>query len=207
MSSESREQRTQAAVARLNDREAFAYRTWCGMPGRRAVAPDLNARLFQLYLVGHTCEEIRQLNPALALGDIVAAKVEGEWDVLRDEHRAKLLQSTADRLQQSTLQTVNLLCDVMAVAARQQGEKLQRYLMTGNEAELQGAMCVQDFGDLKKVVETLQKISGTEAPVVINPSLDTAQPLIPDATKPIDPSQAADLLRGMVSRSKTTKEN
>jgi hypothetical protein len=125
------------------------------------LAPSLNAKLFQLFLQGKGTEEIRRLNPQLGLGEIVAARIEGRWDERREEHLDALLSNTSLRVQQVTLETADFVCDILAVANREHGDRLRRYLQSGDETEL-GDFRVTTLAGFKTAIEMLQKLTGQD---------------------------------------------
>ena len=147
-------------VERLSPREKHAYVVWQGSD-KPCIAPSLNAKLFALWLNGKTCEEIRAMNAALSLGEVVAARVAGRWDERRDEHLDRLLTQTSLRVQQVTMETATFVCDLLAVASREHGERLLRYLQTGDEKEL-GDFRITSLGGLGKAIEILQKLTGDD---------------------------------------------
>lgn len=144
----------------LSKRELHAYTVWCGTE-KAPLAPSLNAKLFNLYLLGKTCEEIRRLNPTLQLGEIVAARIAGRWDERRDDHLDQLLSATTQRVQQTTLETADFVCDILAVANREHGDNLRRYLQSGEPTEL-GDFRITSLTTLKIAIETLQKLTGQD---------------------------------------------
>lgn len=151
----------EARTERLTARERYAYEYWCRseQPG---VAPAFGASMFALFLNGKSCEEIHRLNPGLTLGQVVSARVQGEWDRRRDEYAQDLLDRAAERLEQSTLASADFLQDMLAVARKKHGDALKRYLQDGNEAHLKDTMTVDSIDAFKKVVEALQKLTGQE---------------------------------------------
>lgn len=189
---ESRDEAIARAASKLSPREAHAYSVWKGTD-KPLIGPTLNSQLFQLYLNGKTTEEIRRLNPQLALGEIVAAKVEGRWDDRRDDHLDALLSETAKRVQQATLETVDFVCDLLAVANKEHGDKLRRYLQTGNANEL-GEFKIDNLPQLKATIEVLQKLSGQDQ----KPALPQQQPQsapVSLPTRPVDAKEAGRVLR------------
>lgn len=160
MPKENREIAIQRARALLSEKEESAYDYFC-KSDQPALAPSLNAKLFTLWLNGKSCEEIRRLNQGLTLGQIVAARIEGDWDALRKEHLDRLLQETSTRVQQTTFETADLVCDMLAAANKEHGDRLRRYLQTGDEKEL-GDMRITGISGLKSAIEILQKLTGQE---------------------------------------------
>jgi hypothetical protein len=150
----------------LNDREVGAYKYFMASK-KPSLAPALNARLFQLFLNGKGCEEIRRLNQSLGLGEIVAARIQGDWDRLRLDHQTRLLEETSLRVQQSTLETAEFVCDMLAVANREHGDKMRLYLQSGNPEDL-GEFRIKSIQGLKFAIEALQKLTGQERTQTIN---------------------------------------
>lgn len=157
---EGREQALERIKPLLTEGELFAWNYW-QTSQQPALGADLNAKLFSLFLNGKRCDEIRRLNPAISLGQIVAARIEGDWDKRREDHLDNLLNATSQRVQQATLQTADLVCDMLAVADREHGDKLRRYLQTGDEKEL-GGLRVDSIFNLTKTIEALQKLTGQD---------------------------------------------
>jgi hypothetical protein len=150
--------------------------------------------LFNLFLLGKTCEEIRRLNQQLQLGQIVAARVEGRWDERREEHLDQLLNATTQRVQQTTLETADFVCDILAVANREHGDRLRRYLQTGDDTEL-GDFRVTSLTTLKVAIETLQKLTGQDKQqkLTVTGDLTTRQAPAQEALPSSD--QAASVLK------------
>ncbi len=196
MSNDTRETRIQAAVVRLSDREHHAYTVWCGSD-KPGLAPSLNAKLFNLFLQGKSCEEIRRMNPSLSLGEIVAGAVEGDWHRRRDEHLDELLTQTSVRIQQTTLETADFVCDLLAVANREHGDRLRRYLQTGNEAEL-GDFRISSLPALKMVIETLQKLTGQERNQKLHVVGEVLHRNKDEESKKPTPAQASNVLKLLV---------
>jgi hypothetical protein len=160
------------------------------------LAPSLNAKLFQLFLNGKNCEEIRRLNKDLTLGQIVWARIEGDWDQRRSDHLNSLLTETSLRVQQATLETADFVCDLLAVANREHGDRLRRYLQTGDQKEL-GDFKIDSIFNLKQTIEVLQKLTGQDRQQTVQHKgevMHTAVP-IPAANKAPSPVEAANVLK------------
>ncbi len=197
-----REQAIEKAVSRLSEKERYAYRYYCNSE-QPAVAPSLNAKLFQLFLNGKSCDEILRLNPSLSLGQIVAARVDGKWDERRDEHLDQLLTQTSLRVQQVTLETADFVCDLFAVANREHGDKLRRYLQTGNELEL-GDFRITSLANFKTAIEILQKLTGQERQTSTKIThsgeiLHRPDPIL-SVARPPAPAEAASALKLLLGR-------
>lgn len=180
----------------LSPRELHAYNVWRGS-NRPSLAPSLNAKLFALYLQGKTCEDIRRLNEALTLGDIVAARLQGKWDERRDEHLDRLLSQTSLRVQQETLETAGFLCDMMAVARSEYGDKFARFLMTKDPKEL-GDLKIDSIDDLRKAIDMLQALTGQNRKSTVQ-HVGEVQVAVPETvTRGLTASEAAAALKQLL---------
>jgi hypothetical protein len=127
-----------------------------------AIAPSVQAQLFTLYLNGRSLNEIRQLNhPAFSLGQIVHAAVEGDWYNQKAEYQSGLMLAARERLQQVGCESVKFLADSISAAHKQHGEALQKYLQSGNPADL-GAFGIGSIRQYKEVLELLLKATGQD---------------------------------------------
>jgi len=61
----------------LTEREKYAFQKHVSKRDP-PIAPITAVKLFELFLAGRTCEDIRRLNPAFTLGQIVHARIEHE---------------------------------------------------------------------------------------------------------------------------------
>ncbi len=59
------------------------------------------------------------------------------------------------------METATLVCDMLAVANVEHGDKLQRYLQTGDAREL-GDFKIDSISNLKTTIEILQKLTGQD---------------------------------------------
>lgn len=123
------------AEQRLTSRELIAYQfqTEQRLPD---LARALSNEMFQLFLSGKDCLEIVRLNKGITLGQIVQARIKGEWDIRRDEYLDNLLKSTQSRYQQAQLEVIGFAADGMAVYHRMWGDACKRFLQTGDPKDL-----------------------------------------------------------------------
>lgn len=150
----------QRALERLSapDRKVYQDYIDSGKPG---LAAAYSARLYELWLQGSTLEQILELNPGLNKGVVLRARVEGLWDERRETYLADLMSNAQDRVKLVALESVNFMGLLLAVANKQHGEKLRRYLQTGDPKEL-GAFDIQSIKQYKEVIEMLTKITGQD---------------------------------------------
>lgn len=178
----------------LSKRERYAldsYRAGLEAP----LAPSLNAKFFALYLMGKSTEEIRKMNPQYTLGQIVDARVSGDWDNLKEEHLRKLLQETMGRVQQVAFEGANLLLDLLQATDNEELDHIRKYAQSKNPDDL-GRIKIADIRDYKRVVETVQRLLGQDkSPVNVTVPISNNIPSAPPtASRPPTASEAADFL-------------
>lgn len=114
-----------------------------------------------LFLQGKSCEEIRRLNPGFSLGAIVAARLSGKWDEQRTKHLTELQEQTKGRVQQSVLETVDVMCDLLAAKNKLYRDKVLKFIQTGDEEYLRG-LDVAGLKGYKEIAEALMKLTGQD---------------------------------------------
>lgn len=193
--------RLQKALESLEPREKAAFEHF-----QKSKAPplaaDTQAKLFSLFLNGRTTEEIRQLNPQFSLGQIVHARLVGEWDRRLTEHLDSLLQRTSMRFQQVQLESINFVSDWISAANKQHGEKIAKYLQTGDAVHLQGIE-ISSLNQYKTAIELLQTLTGQSRTTKSTKEITVkTEPAVSAPTKAIDvsdPEVAASILRKLAS--------
>lgn len=175
------------------------------------LAPHLQGQLFELFLNGLSLVDIVKANRGVQLGAVVRAAIEGNWWERRDEYRDSLLNHVRDRVVQTQNESIVFVTHLLAAANKRYGEKIIRYLQTGDEKEL-GELAVDSIDQYRKVAELLLKLTGQEGSKgggddkVLKKTLTGAPPppqatgrtvreLLVDPTKPLDPTVADDLLK------------
>jgi hypothetical protein len=124
------------------------------------LGPDKNAKLYSLYLNGNNCEEIQKLNPNLTLGQVVHARVIGDWDLRKENYQESLLQKTEERHRQVAMETINFLSDLLAVTNIRYGQKLKKYMQFEQESDLDElAISLKQY---KEMAELHQKLAGVD---------------------------------------------
>lgn len=132
------------------------------------LSPDTSAKLFELFLNGSDINEIHRLNKNFPYEAILWSRVKYDWDKLKDEYAASLTGQVAQKVIKASLETTSLLTDMLAVAHKKHGDKLKKYLQTGDEADLGDALSIDTIHGLLKAVEGLQKVTGQDRTHNIN---------------------------------------
>jgi hypothetical protein len=189
------------AKSSLNPKELAAYDTYVAS-GKPALSLSMSLQLYELFLNGKSCEEIARLNPHFTLGMIVRARVEGLWDARKAAHVSELYGNVRDRVQQVQLEAVRFTTDMISAAHKQFSDKIQRYLMTGDEREL-GDLQIRNLRDYKSSLELLLKITGQDKEQKITGQVVHKHEGVPAPTaKAFTPEQADEILKIMEARKK-----
>lgn len=152
---------------------------------------------------GHSCEEIANLNPAFGLGIIVRARVDSNWDTQRDEHLEHLMANIRQVAQAKQLGSIRFVSDALAAFEKLAGEKFQRYLQTGDAAQL-GEFKTMSFKQYKELIELILKLTGQESSTTKKVTGDvlhrhvveeSAQPITVRANRPMSVGEADALLK------------
>lgn len=165
-------QRTVSETDWLSESEKYALdyfkKNYCkGDVNSFPLAPSLQEKLFTLFLNGKSFAEIRKINPNLSLGQIVFAAVDGKWNQQRQEYLATLLEKSRQRLQQVACEGVSFVADQLSAAHKMYGDNLQRYLQSGNPADL-GGFGVTTHKQYRDACELLLKLTGQDKQSTIN---------------------------------------
>lgn len=180
-------------TAKLSKREHAAYE-YMMKYNQPKIAPTRSAEMYQLFLHGKSCEEISRLNPGFSLGQIVRARVDEEWDDRRDRHLAELLENARSVVQQRQMESILLLTDYMGAFNKLFGDKLKKYISTGNVQDLDGIPF--NLKQYKEVLELMLKLTGQDKKEVKGEVLHkhvSEQP-IPAAPTGLTQEQAAQVL-------------
>lgn len=148
------------ALAQLNERERYAFEQHV-RKREPPLSPTLAVKLFELFLAGKNCEEIRRLNPSLGLGQIVHARIEHEWDRQRSEYTAALYGRAKERLSQVTAETALTVANMLAAKNKLIQDRLLLYLQSGDEAHI-ADLGLGGIEGYRKLVDVLQKLTGAD---------------------------------------------
>jgi hypothetical protein len=158
----------------LNPRERAAYDLYIqkGMPD---ISPVTQAQFLSLFLRGKTCEEIHQINSSFPLGAIVKCRVDGDWDKRLEDYRNMLFDTVRDRVIQIEMESTVFLTDLLAAAHKQHGDKVKKYLQTGDKSEL-GELQITSIKNYKETLELLLKSTGQDSEKTVRHKIETSGP-------------------------------
>lgn len=147
------------AKSKLSSVERAAYSSYTDS-GKAPLSPVVERQLYELFLNGKTTTDIQKINPQFSLGMIVRARIDGDWDSKRETHIADLLEGIKDRVQHTQLEAVNFACDLLSAVHKMQGDKIKKYLQTGDEADLEGAGLNLGLKTYETVIRLLLELTG-----------------------------------------------
>jgi hypothetical protein len=182
-------------IGRLTPEERTAYEEYMAS-GKPPLSLQTSLQLYELFVQGTGCEDIRRLNTNFSLGMIVRARIEHRWDERRDAHLAELYEQTGTRLRQTVMEGVNFIGDLLSSAHRRYGDRIKKFLQTGDEAEL-GDLSITSIKQYKEVVEILMKMSGADnkKEITHKGKVEGPQPVVIDVgSKTLTPQVAERLL-------------
>ena len=126
------------------------------------MAPEMSARLFEFYLSGSEPREIAKVNPAIPIEAIWYAMAEQDWPIKKSEYIQQLLNQTKEKLVYAQSKTADMLSDMLLAAVVKNGEKYRQYLVTRDESVIKNAPDIKGIGDITKIIEAIQKITGAD---------------------------------------------
>ncbi len=104
--------------------------------GKHPLAPETAANFYGLFLTGTSMGEIHRLNKAFPYEAILWASIKYDWHQKRDEYSLGLQAQTAQKVMTAQLETAGLMADLLTASTKKHGDKIKKYLQSGNEADL-----------------------------------------------------------------------
>jgi hypothetical protein len=130
--------------------------------GKHQLAPETAAKFFELYLTGNSCAEIHRLNKAFPYEAILWARVKFDWDKQKDDAQVDLMSAVREKVIRAQLETTSFMADLLVATSKKHGDKIKKFIQTGNEEDLGDALSVDSLFALLKVADGLMKITGQD---------------------------------------------
>lgn len=151
----------------LSESERYAYSYFLAHRGQGhshfPIAYSAQESLFQLYLNGRTCSEIRHAAPQFGLGQIVFACIDGQWEKRRQEHMQAIMERVGDRVRQVTVEGAGFAADLMSVTHVMWQDAVNQFLVTRDPKVLEDlGLGVGSVRTYKELVELLAKLTGQD---------------------------------------------
>lgn len=154
------------ALALLDNNEARDLQSYIKSGGSE-LALSTAQTFFELFLHGNNVDEIHRLNNTFPKSAIQWSRIKYGWDNLREDHMQNLHQSTMQKVMKAQLDATSLIADVLSATSKKHGDKLKKFLQSGNEKDLKGALDISNINQLTKMTEALTKITGQDKNVKI----------------------------------------
>jgi hypothetical protein len=176
--------------------------------GGHSLAPETAAKFFELFLNGSDAKEIQKLNKAFPLGSILDAQIKYRWSEKRDAYASDLQDRVVAKVKKAQLETTELMTDMLVAARKKYGDKLKKFIQTGNEEDLDGVLNIESLNGLMKITEGLLKVTGqdrttkveTKSTQNVNVNVNSGQ------TGDLSPEDAAEILN-IMSKAKRRSNN
>jgi len=130
--------------------------------GNHEIALSTANKFFELYINGNEVAEIHKLNPAFPVSAIHWCRVKYDWDNMRRQYILTLQRNIVDKVVKAQLEATSLYADIISAASKKHGEKLKKYIQTGDEKYLDKALDIHNVAQLQKAVDGLQKITNQD---------------------------------------------
>lgn len=116
--------------------------------------------MYELFLNGYSCEEIAKLNDdRFDVGMILDARVRHGWDERKLLHLDTLYAGLMEKVKKTQAEGAVFLTDMLAAAHKLHGNKIKKFLQTGNQADL-GDLQIESLDAYRKILETLLTLTG-----------------------------------------------
>jgi hypothetical protein len=120
-------------------------------------------RMYQLFLLGHSCEEIARSNEGrFPLGMILDSRLRHEWDKRRAEYLDKLYSEAGEMLRQRQVESAAFLGDMLAAAHAEIQPQLQKFIQTRDVNDLPNTFRADSITKYKMIVDALMKVTGQD---------------------------------------------
>jgi hypothetical protein len=150
---------------RLSEREQRELWLWKRGKDTAPLALSTALKMYELFLLGHSCEEIARANEnRFSLGLILDARIRHNWDERRRAHLDHIYNDVGELVRQRQTESAVFLGDILAVAHKEYGNKFRKYLQSGDPNDLDNDMKVTSITTYKRTVEALMKVTGQDRP-------------------------------------------
>lgn len=172
---------------------------WRRSPTFAPISTVIAVRMYQLYLLGHTCEEIVHANENhFTLGMVLDARIRHEWDRRREEYLDVLYAEAGTIVKQRQIEGAIFLGDMLAAAHAEYGPKLQKFIQTRDPNDLPDTFRVDSITKYKMVVDAIMKITGQDKKEVPGAAVQViGNNITLESKKPMTGQEGFNLLRAM----------
>jgi hypothetical protein len=149
----------------LSPREKTALEEYEQSATSEPIALSTALEMYELYLNGHSYEEILKVNrrkgKGFTLGQIVDAGIRFQWAERRFEHQKSLFDGIKTKVAQTQHESVSFITDVIAAAHKLHGNRIKAYLQSGDEADL-GDLRIESLKQYRDAVQMMMVLTGQD---------------------------------------------
>lgn len=192
----------------LTPEELETLDRWKQEKNKPSISVALSLKMFELFLNGSNCDEIVKVNNnQFTLGQVLEVRLRDGWDERREKYLTDLYSGVVDKVRQTQMESIVFTSDLLAAAHKQFGQKLKRYLQTGDEKEL-GPLSLNGLQAYQKAIDIMLKLTGQDKKEAASKlqvpsvtSIPTAggmpasKKLLPGGTENLDPTLADQVLK------------
>jgi hypothetical protein len=144
----------------LTEREKSQLKKWQGKPNSIPLSVGTSLQFYELFLNGYNCEEIAKLNEdKFDVGMILDARVRHDWDAKKITHLNSLYGGLLDKVKKTQAEGAVFLTDLLAAAHKLHGNKIKKYLQTGDIKDL-GDLQIESLDAYRKILDALMALTG-----------------------------------------------
>lgn len=130
--------------------------------GGHELSAETATRFYELFLNGSDCKDIFRLNSAFPYEAILWARIKYRWDITKDEYVYNLQETVREKVMKAQLETTSLMADMLTAANKKNSDRIKKYLQTGDEETLKGALSIESLQSLLRITEGLIKVTGQD---------------------------------------------
>jgi hypothetical protein len=124
--------------------------------------------LYELFLNGMNCEQIyKAYSGVIPYGQILDARDRYNWDKKRRDQIAEAFKSVEERVVKSKMDAIQHLTLLLASAHKMLGDRVQKYLATGDESYL-GTLDPSNLKNYTTILQTLNALTDSQKSKDVN---------------------------------------
>lgn len=153
-------------------------------------------KLFEMYLIGQSFNEIQQQFPEYELGKIILTAALNKWGMDRNRMQSTLRERVKAKVVKSVIEQVDFLTSMLSVATAEHIEQMRKFILDPDSNPAPN-LRIKSIKEYKEVTDTLSKIVQGATPSAKNnatsPMFDALAPKPKNLTNTDDKDDDIDL--------------
>lgn len=153
-------------------------------------------KLFEMYLIGQSFNEIQQQFPEYELGKIILTAALNKWGMDRNRMQSTLRERVKAKVVKSVIEQVDFLTSMLSVATAEHIEQMRKFILDPDSNPAPN-LRIKSIKEYKEVTDTLSKIVQGATPSAKNnatsPMFDALAPKPKNLTNSDDKDDDIDL--------------